>query len=687
MKFYILILIFGILLVNFVVPKDVLVFQGQYFIEAKFQVGTYDFEFNVYDDETSGNLIYSDKENITLGNWGQWKVELVGLSEAANNVSKDYFMEIIIDGVPQLPRKRITQFNFLRKDVDEITQGRISAGSFIISNNDKIDQGFFVDAEKNYSTTINAKLNVTDDAFFKNLSVNDKNVCLEDGTNCQIINDSDLDVNSSVFWNGLSSFLSGWLINNQGILEFNDVKLNSTIDERASNFGDNLSWNENYANTKYVLESNERNLDVNSSVFWNGLSSFLSGWLINNQGILEFNDIKLNSTIDERASNFGNNSWNENYANTKYVLESNERNLDVNSSVFWNGLNSFLSGWLINNQGILEFNDVKLNSTIDERASNFGDNNSWNENYANTKYVLESNEINLDVNSSVFWNGLNSFLSGWLINNQGILEFNDVKLNSTIDERASNFGDNNSWNENYANTKYVLESNEINLDVNSSVFWNGLSNVRGILGSLIINDMGWIDNTVNNLVNYYTKSEIDLKLSQKLDASDSISNTVNNLINYYTKSEIDLKLSQKQISSSSINENKIPVSFISTTSGDLKKNVVYLPLGTSGQISTQVSDSSWIIDKDLVITGILWNANINSRINPSRIILMKSVTSKNLFFDTDLNVNLQGYSKGSNFNFNVSFNQGDLALIKYEPTGGANERINDISITLVGYYK
>ena len=489
MKFYILILIFGILLVNFVVAKDVLVFQGQYFIEAKFQVGTYDFEFNVYDDETSGNLIYSDKENITLGNWGQWKVELVGLSEAANNVSKDYFMEIIIDGVPQLPRKRITQFNFLRKDVDEITQGRISAGSFIISNNDKIDQGFFVDAEKNYSTTINAKLNVTDDAFFKNLSINNKNVCLEDGTNCQIINNSNLNVNSSVFWNGLSGWLNGWLINNQGILEFNDIKLNSTIDERAFNFGDNLSWNENYANTKYVLETKERNLDVNSSVFW-----------------------------------------------------------------------------------------------------------------------------------------------------------------------------------------------------------NGLSNVRGILGSLIINDMGWIDNTVNNLVNYYTKSEIDLKLSQKLDASDSISNTVNNLINYYTKSEIDLKLSQKQntsnsISSSSINENKIPVSFISTTSGDLKKNVVYLPLGTSGQISTQVSDSSWIIDKDLVITGILWNANINSRINPSRIILMKSVTSKNLFFDTDLNVNLQGYSKGSNFNFNVSFNQGDLALIKYEPTGGANERINDISITLVGYYK
>src|SRR3989339_847368 len=305
MKFYILILIFGILLVNFVIAKDVSVFQGQYFIDDKFQVGTYEFEFNVYDDETSGDLIYSDKENITLGNWGQWKVELAGLSEAANNVSKDYFMEVIIDGIPQFPRKRITQFNFLKKDVDEVTQGRISAGSFIISNNDKIDQGFFVDAEKNYSTTINANLNV----------------------------------NSSVFWNGLSGWLNGWLINNQGILEFNDIKLNSAIDERAFNFADNLSWNENYANTKYVLETKERNLDVNSSVFW-----------------------------------------------------------------------------------------------------------------------------------------------------------------------------------------------------------NGLSNVRGILGSLIINDMGWIDNTVNNLINYYTKSEIDLKLSQKQNTSNSIS-------------------------SSSINENKIPVSFISTTSG------------------------------------------------------------------------------------------------------------------------
>src|SRR3989339_464607 len=249
MKFYILILIFGILLVNFVIAKDVSVFQGQYFIDDKFQVGTYEFEFNVYDDETSGDLIYSDKENITLGNWGQWKVELAGLSEAANNVSKDYFMEVIIDGIPQFPRKRITQFNFLRKDVDEVTQGRISAGSFIISNNDKIDQGFFVDAEKNYSTTINAKLNVTDDAYIKN---------------------SNLNVNSSVFWNGLSGWLNGWLINNQGILEFNDIKLNSTIDERAFNFGDNLSWNENYANTKYVLETKERNLDVNSSVFWNG---------------------------------------------------------------------------------------------------------------------------------------------------------------------------------------------------------------------------------------------------------------------------------------------------------------------------------------------------------------------------------------------------------------------------------
>src|SRR3989339_200234 len=161
----------------------------------------------------------------------------------------------------------------------------------------------------------------------------------------------------------------------------------------------------------------------------------------------------------------GNSSWNESYANTKYLLQSEEGNLDVNSSVYsnsstwWSGLSSWLSGWFINNAGVLEFNETKLNNTIDSRASGLGDNSSWNQSLANSLYILQSTEGNLDVNSSLYsnsstwWSGLSSWLSGWFVNNAGVLEFNETKLNNTIDLRAG--GDNSSWNESYANTQYA----------------------------------------------------------------------------------------------------------------------------------------------------------------------------------------------------------------------------------------
>lgn len=46
-------------------------------------------------------------------------------------------------------------------------------------------------------------------------------------------------------------------------------------------------------------------------------------------------------------------------------------------------------------------------------------------------------------------------------------------------------------------------------DTNSTDFWDNLDTPINILGSLITNDLGWIINTVNDLVNYYTKTEIN----------------------------------------------------------------------------------------------------------------------------------------------------------------------------------
>src|SRR3989339_673605 len=175
----------------------------------------------------------------------------------------------------------------------------------------------------------------------------------------------------------------------------------------------------------------------------------------------------------------GNSSWNQSLANGLYISQVEEDNLDVNSSLYsnsstwWSGLSSWLSGWFINNAGVLEFNETKLNNTIDSRASGLGDNSSWNQSLANSLYILQSTEGNLDVNSSLYsnsstwWSGLSSWLSGWFVNNAGVLEFNETKLNNTIDLRAG--GDNSSWNESYANTKYLQNGTSVRFtDVNST---------------------------------------------------------------------------------------------------------------------------------------------------------------------------------------------------------------------------
>ncbi|MBT4257612.1 hypothetical protein HOD88_00310, partial [archaeon] len=99
------------------------------------------------------------------------------------------------------------------------------------------------------------------------------------------------------------------------------------------------------------------------------------------------------------------------------------------------------SKYLYNNSGVLDVNETVLNDTIDLRASGFNVNSS------------------VYSNSTTWWSSVSSWLSGWFVNNGGVLEFNETKLNETIDARAG--GDNESWNESYADTKYLQSYTEI----------------------------------------------------------------------------------------------------------------------------------------------------------------------------------------------------------------------------------
>ncbi len=133
-KFLILIMAFTLISAfGFIYASDVLVWQGQYYTGTTFNTGTYDFNFTVYDALTGGYICYSNTTTLTTGNFGEWKTEQSGVSSVCNNVSQDYFLNINIDGTDQTPRRRLVVWNSLRKDVDEITVGKLQTASQIVA--------------------------------------------------------------------------------------------------------------------------------------------------------------------------------------------------------------------------------------------------------------------------------------------------------------------------------------------------------------------------------------------------------------------------------------------------------------------------------------------------------------------------------------------------------------------------
>ena len=150
---------------------------------------------------------------------------------------------------------------------------------------------------------------------------------------------------------------------------------------------------------------------------------------------------------------------------------------------------------------------------------------------------------------------------------------------------------------------------------------------------------------------------------------------------YYTKDEVDFKIGDSSV--------RVPFMLVSTVDGDLRNSVRYLPLGTDSIVAYGVSEASFVIGHDLVVTGILWNSNYNTRKSVSDIALVKSVSGKATgSFGIRDSVNIAKKNSGEVLDWNVELSRGDLVAIKYIPIGGrSSERIRDLSVTLVGYYK
>jgi len=64
----------------------------------------------------------------------------------------------------------------------------------------------------------------------------------------------------------------------------------------------NITQTQEYGNATYIKQSEEANLDVNSSTWWAGLTGWISGWFIESSDQLDFNETRLNQTIDTREN-------------------------------------------------------------------------------------------------------------------------------------------------------------------------------------------------------------------------------------------------------------------------------------------------------------------------------------------------------------------------------------------------
>ncbi|NPE26774.1 hypothetical protein HNV12_02090 [Methanococcoides sp. SA1] len=741
-KLYLVVLI-GLILVSSVsAVSDISVFQGQYYIEEEFQQGTFEFRFEIYDDETGGSLIYLDTQNLSTGFWGQWKAELSGVSSSCNDTTKDYFMKISIDNVTQPPRRRLTHFDYLRKDVDETTTGDLTisnilnffSGGYI---QELVDRFIF-----NKNLEIDGDVNASGSIYSNNTKV-----CLEDGTNCQSVDSSKWSENGSmIYYNdgnvgiGTDSPTKKLEVADGGLLIVPDKSLSydspfrietvrngysdSAFSVSTSSKGGSIGLYEYNSRRIYLsgYENSYFNNNYNLGIGTNSPSEKLevvgnikaSGNITSNGKLVCLEDGTNCQSVDsskwsENGSMIYYNSGNvgiginspqeEFHVDGSVIFESADgdyfkvRNKNYNGeyvAIDWAGnypyfhivsgndpnnnalrlTNGAIEFWKQGSAGIIrqKFSEpiVFYTGYYDEqmRINPDGDVNISGNITSNGKLVCLEDGTNCQETSSSYW-----------IPNGDDIYYNNgsVGIGTTTPQAKLDINSN-------TNATLLVQSHNA---PKSAEIKTDASGIEGIFASTFYIDEG---NTylpsikVGSYSNYPLSFVVNDYEQMRIDTSGNVSISENLKVNNKLVCLEDGTNCQESESGTQY------VSFISTADATLRKNTLYLSLGTRARVSSLTREPSWIIDRDLTITGILWNINVNTRTASSYITLMKSTTDKSSFSDTSLSVDLQGTTKGINNNFNVSFNQGDLAIIKYHTDGTGSGTFEDPSITLIGYY-
>ncbi|MFB6246530.1 MAG: hypothetical protein ABEI74_03000, partial [Candidatus Pacearchaeota archaeon] len=329
--------------------------------------------------------------------------------------------------------------------------------------------------------------------------------------------------------NATNSLGESWRINNKSCMVLKDGTEVCTGSDLGSGGGNGSKWNlsgdyfyNNSGNLTFNTTLASSNLSVNSSSYWNGVNSF-NGTQFND----ESDSLNLNLT----------------WLTGNFLETSDESNLDVNSSDYWDGFND---------PDDIQYSNLSTNfwnEDVNVGSNNFtikGDLNATGNVTSQTDFCIEGGKClsNTGTGSGDI-EGVLTDLSPYLLNGSKSgsvdLNFNESYLNNTIDARDDTTQDtnlsgdsaggdlsgtypspnveNNSITlkeQNITNENWLEDSQESNLDVNSSDKWRTaegiIDNVSGIKGSDITNDLNWI-----NTSDIWNRSSGNVYLSSSSD--------------------------------------------------------------------------------------------------------------------------------------------------------------------------
>jgi len=276
-------------------------------------------------------------------------------------------------------------------------------------------------------------------------------------TTGQVFNDTVLvlNVNSSL-WNHINTNEVSWLSTynlTYTTYAYNQTtpaityadNINTTLSSRIDGISEgNESFNQTLTDSIYIAQSEEANLNVNSSTWWASVSGWVSGWFVNNAGNLEFNETKLNDTIDSRDSdttyshltNFTDDLGNRGY--TSLSNFTNDKDFINSTQVSAYNETNYIDGIVSDNNASWT---STYNLTYDSKVS---DNSSWNQSLADTLYadisVTGDNSSWNESHARTIFYDAESDLTGLLDDN-----YADISVT----------GDNSSWNESHADTLYA----------------------------------------------------------------------------------------------------------------------------------------------------------------------------------------------------------------------------------------